>query len=77
MTIAYLLIDCDLGSEESVIEELKKIEQVKEAFETFGAHDIMAKVESAHLEELRELTSWKIKKIDKVRSTVSLVKKDS
>lgn len=77
MTIAYLLIDCDLGSEESVLEALKKIEQVKEAFETFGAHDIMAKIESAHLEELRETITWKIKKIDKVRATVSLVKKDS
>ena len=77
MTIAYLLIDCDLGSEESVLEELKKIEQVKEAFETFGAHDIMAKIESAHLEELRETITWKIKKLDKVRATVSLVKKDS
>lgn len=77
MTIAYLLIDCDLGSEESVLEGLKKIEQVKEAFETFGAHDIMAKIESAHLEELRETITWKIKKIDKVRATVSLVKKDS
>ena len=77
MTIAYLLIDCDLGSEESVLEALKKIEQVKEAFETFGAHDIMVKVESAHLEELRETITWKIKKLDKVRATVSLVKKDS
>ncbi len=77
MTIAYVLINCDLGAEESIIEELKKLEQVKEVFETVGTHDLMAKLESEHLEKLREIITWNIQKIDKVRSTVTLVKKGS
>lgn len=77
VTIAYVLINCDLGAEESIIEELKKIEQVIEVFETVGTHDLMAKLESEHLEKLREIITWNIQKIDKVRSTVTLVKKGS
>ena len=75
MTIAYVLINCELGSEESIIEQLKKLEQVKEAFETFGAHDIMAKLESDNLEKIRETISWQVQKIDKIRSTITLMKK--
>ncbi len=77
MTIAYVLINCDLGAEESIIEELKKLDQVIEVFETVGTHDLMAKLESEHLEKLREIITWNIQKIDKVRSTVTLVKKGS
>ena len=77
VTIAYVLINCDLGAEESIIEELKKLEQVQEVFETVGTHDLMAKLESEHLEKLREIITWNIQKIDKVRSTVTLVKKGS
>ena len=77
VTIAYVLVNCDLGAEESIIEELKKLEQVQEVFETVGTHDLMAKLESEHLEKLRETITWNIQKIDKVRSTVTLVKKGS
>ena len=75
MAIAYVLINCELGSEETIIEQLKKLEQVKEVFETFGAHDIMAKLEADNLEKLRETISWNVQKIPKIRSTVTLMKK--
>ena len=47
MTTAYVLINCELGYEEQIIEELKHLSDVKEAHGTFGAYDILAKVESA------------------------------
>ncbi len=77
MTIAYVLINCDLGGEEPIIEELKKLDQVKEVFETVGTHDIMAKLESEHLEKIREIITRNVQKVDKVRSTVTLIKKGS
>ncbi len=73
MAIAYVLINCDLGSEEQIIEELKHLSDVKEVHGTFGAHDILAKVESDQVATLRETIMWKIRKIDKVRSTVTLL----
>ena len=44
MATAYVLINCELGSEENVISELKNIEGVREVHGTFGAYDILAKV---------------------------------
>ena len=72
MATAYVLINCDLGFEEPVIDELKQIDDVKEVHGTFGAYDILAKVESDDVQNLRETITWKIRKIDKIRSTLTL-----
>jgi DNA-binding Lrp family transcriptional regulator len=73
MAVAYVLINCDLGSEESVITELKSIEGVIEVHGTFGAYDILAKVQSDQVETLRETITWKVRKIPKIRSTLTLM----
>jgi len=73
MGIAYVLISCDLGYEEQIIEELKHISDVKEVHGTFGAYDILAKVESDQITTLRETITEKIRKIDRIRSTLSLM----
>tara|TARA_Y100001949_G_scaffold45332_1_gene37504 strand:- start:553 stop:792 length:240 start_codon:yes stop_codon:yes gene_type:complete len=73
MAEAYVLINCEIGSEEKVIEELKTIDGVREVHGTFGAYDILAKVESDQVESLRETITWKIRKIDKIRSTLTLM----
>ena len=73
MATAYVLINCELGSEEFVISELKSIEGVAEVNGTFGAYDILAKVESSQVETLRETITWKIRKIPKIRSTLTLM----
>ena len=73
MSTAYVLINCDLGSEEFVISELKSIEGVTEVHGTFGAYDILAKVQAKLVEKLRETITWKIRKIVKIRSTLTLM----
>ena len=73
MVIAYVLINCELGYEEQIIEELKHISDVKEVHGTFGAYDILAKVESDQVSTLRETIMWKIRKIRRVRSTLTLM----
>lgn len=73
MPISYVLINCELGSEEAIISELKSIEGVVEVHGTFGAYDILAKVESSQIETIREKITWKIRKIPKIRSTLTLM----
>jgi DNA-binding Lrp family transcriptional regulator len=73
LATAYVLINCDLGSEEAVISELKLIDDVIEVHGTFGAYDILAKVESSLVEKLRETITWKIRKIARIRSTLTLM----
>ncbi len=73
MATAYVLVNCELGSEEAIISELKTIDGVVEVHGTFGAYDILAKVESSQVESLRETITWKIRKIQKIRSTLTLM----
>ena len=73
MSTAYVLINCDLGSEEQIIEDLKHLSDVKEVHGTFGAYDILAKVESNQVATLRETITWKIRKLEKIRSTLTLL----
>ena len=73
MAIAYVLINCELGSEESIIQQLKNVDGIIEVHGTFGAYDILAKVESTTVEALRESITWKIRKIDQIRSTLTLM----
>jgi DNA-binding Lrp family transcriptional regulator len=73
MATAYILINCELGSEESIIQELKNLDGIIEVHGTFGAYDILAKIESATVDVLRETITWKIRKIDRIRSTLTLM----
>jgi DNA-binding Lrp family transcriptional regulator len=73
LVTAYVLINCELGSEEAVIDALKNIEDVKEIHGTFGAYDIIAKVDNSKIDTLRETITWKIRKIDRIRSTLTLM----
>ncbi len=73
MATAYVLINCDLGYEAEIIDEIKQLEDVKEAHGVFGAYDILAKVESANVKNLRETIMWKIRKLNRVRSTLTLM----
>ncbi len=73
MAIAYVLISCDSGYDEQIIEELKHISDVKEIHATFGAYDILVKVEYDQITTLREIITGKIRKIDKITSTRTLI----
>ena len=73
MAKAYVLINCELGSEENVISQIKIIDGVKEVHGTFGAYDILVKIESDRVETLREVITWKIRKIEHIRSTLTLM----
>jgi len=72
-TKAYILASCDTGYDEYVVNRLKNIDGVKEAHGTFGTYDIIAKIESENDEELRYVISKKIRRISKIRATLTLI----
>lgn len=72
MEVAYILIQCDLGSEIDIIQEIEKISEVKEVRGTYGIYDIFAKVQAENRAMLDEVITKKIRKIPKVRSTITL-----
>ena len=76
MTIAYVLVNCELGTEDKIVEKLKEFEQVKDVFGTIGTHDMMVKLDAENFEKIRDLAQ-KIQKIEKVRSISTLIRKDN
>ena len=73
MPSAYVLINCDLGSEDAIIREISGLDGVREVRGTYGVYDIIAKVESGNMEALKDTITWKIRRMPKVRSTVTLI----
>ncbi len=73
MAIAYVFVNCDLGFEAEIIDEIKQLKSVKEVQGVFGAYDILVKLESANLENLREIIAWKLRKLNRVKSTLTLM----
>jgi len=73
MTSAFLLINADLSSEDEVVDELRKLPNVKESYVTYGVYDIVAKVEAESMEKLKELITLKIRRLEKVRSTLTMI----
>ncbi len=72
MAISYVLINCDLGYEEQIIEELKHISDVKEVYGIFGAYDIIVQLEAGSLDEISKTITLKIRKLNKIRYTMTL-----
>ena len=73
MEYAYVLINCDVGSEKSVIEELKNMDSVKEVSGTLGIYDIIAKIESNKSQKSKEAVIGDIRHLDHVKSTLTLL----
>ena len=59
MPKAFVLINVESGSEEEVLEEIKKIEGVEEAYYSYGVYDIITKVKADSMEKLRETVTGK------------------
>lgn len=77
MTEAYVMLNCELGAEAEVIEQLRGLEQVADVFETIGTHDMLVRLEAENFEKIREIVSWNIQKLKSVRSTSTLIRKDN
>jgi DNA-binding Lrp family transcriptional regulator len=74
---AYVLLNSDLGSDETIINEVKQIltkEDVKyEVQGVYGVYDIVLKLTSSDAEKLRAIITNKVRKISKVQSTLTMM----
>lgn len=77
MAKAYVMMNCDLGSEKEVISSLKKIDGIKEARGTLGLYDIVAQIELDSEEKIREIVTRTIRKMPKIHTTVTLTRSES
>lgn len=73
MPEALVLINTDVGAEDEVLEQVKSINGVKEAYIVYGIYDLYAKIEAESIEKLKDIVSSKIRKLPKVRSTITMI----
>jgi len=70
---AYVFINTETESYDSALEDLKRIEGVEQVYSSRGAYDIIARVTGESLENLRELVFRRIKNVENVKSTLTLM----
>lgn len=73
MPIAFVLLNVEPGGEDEVLKELRSVPEVKEAYRVYGVYDTVVKVEAPTAEKLKELITWKIRRLQKVRSTLTML----
>lgn len=73
MPRAFVLINVESGFEDNVLQELKAISGVEEAFFSYGVYDIITKVKAETMEQLKDMVTKKVRTLPKVRSTLTLI----
>ena len=73
MPMAFVLINAEIGSEEEVLKELKKVEGVTEAFVVYGVYDVVAKIRADTMDRLKDVVTWHVRRLNKVRSTLTMI----
>jgi len=73
METVYVLIVSELGSEQHIIEKLLMINEIKEVNQLWGAYDVVVKVVGSTLDDVREIITEKIRMIEGIKTTVSLI----
>ena len=73
---AFVLLNTELGSEDSIVKELRNLEGVKEVFQVYGVYDIIVKVNADDKEELQRKVLL-IRRLDDIKSTLTLLEINS
>ena len=73
MPMAFVLINTEMGSETEVLDALQKMGNVKDSYVVYGVYDIVARVEADSMDQLKDIITWKIRRLNKVRSTLTMM----
>ena len=73
MPMAYVLLTTESGAVESVLNALTEMDSVKETYMVYGVYDIVATVKAETMEKLKEIVTWNLRSLDKVRSILTMI----
>jgi DNA-binding Lrp family transcriptional regulator len=76
MATAFVFMNIDPGTEIAVLKILREVPEVKEAYFVYGVYDVVAKVQADSMNRLKEVISLRIRKLDKIRSTLTTIISD-
>jgi len=75
LVVSFLVIVCTLGSDKEIISRLIEIPLVIQAYQVYGAYDIIVRVAAGTVEELQQALKSDIR-LNNIVSTVTLVTKE-
>ena len=73
MSTAFVLITSELGFDNEILQNLKAVPGVKQAVTVYGVYDLIAKVQSDTMDSLKDTIHLKIRKLDHVKSTLTMI----
>ena len=73
LVIAYLLLNVETGTEEEVMISLMPIQEVREARMVYGAHDIIIRVETETMDEMKNVVNGRVRHLYRIRSTMTMI----
>lgn len=73
MTQAYILLTTEGGTEDNVLSQVRNIAGVEQAYVSYGVYDIIIKVKAETMQELKDVVTYRIRKIESVQSTLTLL----
>ena len=73
MAIAFVFINTELGQGSYVEKELDQIQSISEFYPIYGVYDYIVKLETRSMDELKDLISYKIRRIEDILSTLTLI----
>jgi DNA-binding Lrp family transcriptional regulator len=73
MPMAYVLINTEPKNMEKVVATLEELDSVVEIFPVYGVYDVVAKIKGNTMEELKDTVTWKVRSLDSVRSTITML----
>ena len=73
MAVAFVLVNVDMGTIPEVLNELSRIDLVKESYSVYGVYDIIVKIESDDIDKLRNTIQEKIRGVKRVRTTLTAI----
>jgi hypothetical protein len=72
MLNAFVFLNCDIGKEYAILDEITDISGVSEAVELSGVYDIVAKVSGGSREDIAKSVR-KIREIANIRSSLTMI----
>ena len=73
MPTAFLLITTETGAESEVLQNLRNVKGVEQAFSVYGVYDLIATIKADTMDKLKELITWEIRQLERVRSTLTMI----
>jgi DNA-binding Lrp family transcriptional regulator len=70
---AYVLVNTELGQEAAVVEELSVVPGINSVHSLYGIYDVIVEVEAETMEKVKEIVFNSIRRLDRVKTTITLI----